>query len=240
MYEILKPVKISKRFRPIVAWSAKADVYWQMWRNTEIWDVGFLQRFWHFCQPKCMPPASQHGWCVEIKELLTLSCNNFLLREALTSFRIVFNRLVAFWIISSPLSFLSRKSFSKSWTQTPQNWGELFAGWLKNQCWFVPRPPPQINFGFSYYKKQSWTWERVLFHMPFTVARSDMPNLPPPDRDLRSSCPLGQRGCTSGHSWRFGSAEIKSEREYIRQERTLTLLPHHQWDTTTKVCSFPW
>ena len=77
-------------------------------------------------------------------------------------------------------------------------------------------------------KAVAGTWERVLFHVPFTVARSDMPNLPPPDRDLRSSYPLGQRGCTSGHSWRFGSAEIKSEREYIRQERTLTLLPHHQ------------
>ena len=174
MYEILKPVKISKRFRPIVAWSAKADVYWQMWRNTEIWDVGFLQRFWHFCQPKCMPPASQHGWCVEIKELLTLSCNNFLLREALTSFRIVFNRLVAFWIISSPLSFLSRKSFSKSWTQTPQNWGELFAGWLINdpslsQCWFVPRPPPQINLGFSYCKKQSCSRNLGKSSLPYAI-----------------------------------------------------------------------
>ena len=92
-----------------------------------------------------------------------------------------------------------------------------------------------VYLGFSYCKKQSCSGnlgKRSLpscFHgiHPARVARSD---IPPPDRDLRSSCPLGQRGCTSGHSWRFGSAEIKSEREYIRPERTLTLLPHHCQD----------
>lgn len=161
-------------------------------------------------------------------------------REALTSFRMVFNRLVAFWIISSPLSFLSRKSFSKSWTQAPQNWEEngVIRWWLKNspslsQCWFVTRPPPQFILGFHTARNKAVveTWERDPFHgiPPARVARSDMPNLPPPDRDLRSSCPLGQRGCTSGHSWWFGSAEIKSEREYTRPERTLTL-PHHCHD----------
>ena len=149
----------------------------------------------------------------------------------------VFNRLVAFWIISSPLSFLSRKSFSKSWTYRHHiiGGGNVviplgFFPWVTqkypSQCSLVPRPPPQFIFGFSYCRKQccdgnlgksSLPWNTCIWYK-LRYLWSDMPNLPPPDKDLRSSCPLGQRDCTSGHSWRFGSAEIEPEREYGKRE----------------------